>query len=37
MKTFIKLLLLVGIIVYLVFAFADFTRHGDTTVCQQVD
>ena len=37
MKTLAKLLLLLGIIVYLVFAFADFTRHGDTTVCRQVD
>lgn len=37
MKTLIKLLLLVGIIVYLVFAFANFTRHGDSTVCKHVN
>ncbi len=36
MKTLIKLLLLVGIIVYLVFAFADFTTHGDNTMCKNV-
>ncbi len=36
MKTVIKLLLLLGVIVYLVFAFADFTRHGDTSRCRQI-
>lgn len=37
MKTFFKLLLLVGIIVYLCFAFADFSTHGDSTVCKKVE
>lgn len=37
MKTFIKLLLLAGLIVYLGFAFADFTQHGDSTICKQVN
>lgn len=37
MKTFIKLLLLVGVIVYFGFAFADFTQHGDSTICKQVN
>lgn len=36
MKTFIKLLLLLGIVVYLVFAFAEFTTHGNKTVCRSV-
>lgn len=36
MKTVIKLLLLAGLIVYLVFAFTNFTRHGDQTVCQRI-
>lgn len=36
MKTFIKLILLASIIVYLFFAFANFTTHGDTTLCKQV-
>ena len=36
MKTLIKLVLLVGIVVYLGFAFADFTTHGNKTVCRQV-
>lgn len=35
-KTFVKLILLAGIIVYLCFAFVEFTTHGDTTVCKQV-
>lgn len=37
MKTFVKLLLLVGVIVYFGFAFADFTQHGDSTICKQVN
>ncbi len=37
MRTFLKLVLLAGIIIYLVFAFADFTRHSDSTVCKQVN
>ena len=37
MKTFLKLVLLVGLIVYLVFAFGSFTNHTDNTVCQQVN
>ena len=37
MKTFIKLILLVGIIVYLCFAFVDFSSHADTTTCRQVN
>lgn len=37
MKTFIKLLLLAGLIVYLGFAFANFTQHGDSTICKQVN
>lgn len=36
-KTFIKLILLVGIIVYLCFAFIDFSSHADTTTCRQVN
>ena len=36
LKTFFKLILLAGIIVYLCFAFANFTTHGDTTVCKEV-
>lgn len=36
-KTFIKLILLVGIIVYLCFAFVDFSSHADTTTCRQVN
>lgn len=37
MKTFLKLVLLVGLIVYMVFAFGSFTKHTDNTVCQQVN
>ena len=37
MKTFLKLVLLVGLIVYMVFAFGSFTNHTDNTVCQQVN
>lgn len=37
MKTFIKLLLLVGLIVYLAFAFTNFTRHGDETICRHIN
>ena len=36
-KTFIKLILLVGIIVYLCFALVDFSSHADTTTCRQVN
>lgn len=36
MKTVFKLLLLLGLVVYLVFAFTKFTRQGNTTVCSQV-
>lgn len=36
MKTAFKLLLLAGIIIYLVFAFTNFTRHGDQTICRNV-
>lgn len=37
MKTFIKLLLLAGLIVYLAFAFTNFTQHGDQTVCRHIN
>lgn len=37
MKTVIKLLLLVGLVIYLVFAFVNFTRHGDKTICHRVN
>lgn len=37
MKTLVKILLLVALAVYLVFAFADFSRHGDNTVCSSVN
>lgn len=37
MKTLLKILLLVALAVYLVFAFADFSRHGDKTVCSSVN
>ena len=37
MKTIFKLLLLLGIIVYLVFAFTQFTRQGDKTICRSVN
>ena len=37
MKTVFKLLLLVGLIVYLVFAFGSFTQHTDNTICKQVN
>ncbi len=37
MKTLVKIVLLVALAVYLVFAFADFSRHGDNTVCSSVN
>lgn len=37
MKTFFKLFLLLGIIVYLVFAFTQFTNQGDQTLCRSVN
>ena len=37
MKTLVKRVLLVALAVYLVFAFADFSRHGDNTVCSSVN
>jgi len=37
MKTAFKLLLLLGLIVYLVFAFTDFTQRGDSSTCTGVD
>lgn len=37
MKTFFKIFLLLAIIVYLVFAFTQFTRQGDQTVCRRVN
>lgn len=37
MKTLVKILLLVALAVYLVFAFTDFSRHGDNTVCSSVN
>lgn len=36
MKTTFKLFLLVAILVYLAFAFLDFSRQGDHTVCKEV-
>lgn len=36
-KTAIKLILLVGLAVYLVFAFVDFSRHGDKSPCTKVN
>ena len=37
MKTLVKIVLLVALAVYMVFAFADFSRHGDNTVCSSVN
>lgn len=37
MKTAIKLLLLLGVIVYFVFAFTKFTRQGNTMICRHVN
>ena len=37
MKTLVKIVLLVALAVYLVFAFADFSRHGANTVCSSVN
>ena len=37
MKTLVKIVLLVALAVYMVFAFADFSRHGDNTVCSTVN
>lgn len=37
MKNFLKLLFLLGIIVYLVFAFTRFTKDGDNSECVGVD
>lgn len=37
MKTALKLLLLLGLIVYLVFAFTDFTQRGDNSTCTGMD
>lgn len=36
-KTLFKLLLLVGIVVYLAFAFIRFTQQGDRTICRNVN
>lgn len=37
MKTVVKIVLLVSLIVYLAFAFLKFSKHGDNTVCQRVN
>ncbi len=37
MRTFIKLFLLFALIVYLVFAFTNFTRKGNDTMCRQIN
>ena len=37
MKNFFKLLLLAGLITYLVLAFTRFTKHGNHTVCRNIE
>ena len=37
MKTVVKIVLLVSLIVYLAFAFLKFSKHGDSTVCRRVN
>lgn len=37
MKTFIKITLLLCLIVYLIFAFTNFTGKGDSTICKSVN